>query len=65
MRIPTQLMVQHGASPTTGTRAAHTPQAMEMRDEDAAHAASHQQHTDGDDAEPSGGSAQSLGKVLQ
>jgi len=56
-------MVQHGASPTTGTHAAHAPQVMNARSEVGAHAASHRQYNHCDDAEPFGSSARSLGML--
>ena len=57
-------MVQDEHSPTVCAGAANAPVAMKPRDEDAADAASNQQHVHGDDAEPDGGSARLGGIAL-
>ena len=46
-------------------RAANAPVAVSARDEDAANAASNEQHIHGDDAEPFGGSARRGGMAVQ
>ena len=57
-------MVQSEPSPAVCASADNAAVAMKPRDEDAADAASNQQHVHGDDAEPDGGSARLGGIAL-